>query len=179
MNWRTVERPGHFGKKRDKFYRQYDEKFGKENWRIMWQWNGGTIPHIVACQLYEDGYYADSFKREGLWKELASVARDVYDHQESDVQSGLDYLIQTGNATHLQDIAIRRVILRRGYKFEGDKLVQIRSHAEYWGQNLSPGKVPFHLPELIVVPHLEKWWDYNSIEDFWQSNKVLQARDYI
>lgn len=177
MIWRIVERPGHFGKKRDKVYRQYDERFGKDNWRIMWQWNGETIPYIIACQLYEDGYYADSFRRENLWKELASVAKDVYDHQESDVQSGLDYLIQNGNATHLQDIAIRRVMLRRGYRFEGDKLVQIRSHAEYWGQNLSPGKVPFHLSELIVVPHLEKWWDYNSIEDFWQSNKILQVRE--
>lgn len=177
MTWRTVKRPGHFGKKRDELYIQFDDEFGKENWRIVWQWNGETIPYITACQLYEDGYYAHSFRRERFWKELASVARDVYDHQESDVQSGLDYLIQTGNATHLQDIAIRRVMLRKGCKFEGDKLVQIRSHAEYWGQNLSPGKVPFHLPELITVPHLKKWWDYNSIEDFWQSNKVLQVQD--
>ena len=68
-------------------------------------------------------------------------------------------------------------MLRRGYIFKGDKLVKLRSHAEYWGQNLSPGKVPFHLPESIVVPHLEKWWDYNSIEDFWQSNKVIQINE--
>ncbi|MBI2047218.1 hypothetical protein HYT26_03585 [Candidatus Pacearchaeota archaeon] len=177
MAWRTFERPGYFGKKRDEFYRQYDEKLGKDNWRIMWQWNGDAIPYIVACQLYEDGYYADSFRREDLWKELASIAKDVYDHQESDTQSGLDYSVQNGNATHLQDIAIRRVMLRRGCIFEGDKLVQIRSHTEYWGQKLSPGKVPFHLPKLIAVPHLEKWWDYNSIEDFWQSNKILQVRE--
>jgi len=176
MTWITTERPGYFGKKRDEFYRLSDEKFGKENWRIMWQWNGGTIPFIVACQLYEDGYYADSFRRESLWKELASVAKNVYDHQESDVQSGLDYLIQSGDATHLQDIAIRRVMLRRGYNFEGDALVQIRGRAGYWGQNLSPGKVPFHLPELIISPHLENWWSYNSIEDFWQSNKILQIK---
>ena len=35
MTWRTIKRPGHFGKKRDEFHRQYDEKFGKDNWRIM------------------------------------------------------------------------------------------------------------------------------------------------
>jgi hypothetical protein len=178
MTWRTVERPGYFGKKRDEVYKQFDEKFGKENSRIMWQWNGNTIPFIVACQIYEDGYYADSFRREKVWKELASIAKDVYDHQESDVKSGLDYLVQNGNAMHLQDIAVRRVMLRRGYKFEGYILVQIRDHKEYWGQTLSPGKIPFHLPELIVVPHLGlKWWDYNSIEDFWQSNKILQIKE--
>ncbi len=177
MKWTTIERPGTFGKNRDTLYRQYDERFGKDNWRVIWQWNGEFLPHITACQLYEDGYYADSFRRESLWKELASVARNVYDIQESDVESGLDYLLQSGNATHLQDIAIRRVMLRRGYKFEGDQLVQIRSNKSYWGQVLSPGRVQFHLPDLILVPHLESWWDPNSVEDFWQSNKVLQVRE--
>ena len=143
----------------------------------MWRWNNEAIPFITACQLYEDGYYADSCKREGLWRELVSTAKDVYDHHESNTLSGLDYLIQEGGATHLQDIAIRRVVLRKGWNFEGKTLVQIRSHAEYWGANLSPGRVPFHLPELIVSPHLESWWNHNSIEDFWQSNKILQIRE--
>jgi hypothetical protein len=174
MIWRTIERPGYFGLKRDEFHRQYNERFGKENWRIMWQWNNEVLPFPIASLIYEDGYYADSFKREDLWKELASVAKDVYDHQESDVLSCLDYTVQNGFATHLQDIAIRRVMLRRGLEFKGDKLVQVRGHKEYWGQNLSPGKIPFHLPDLIVVPHLERWWNRNSIEDFYQSNKVLQ-----
>ncbi|MFQ6010159.1 MAG: hypothetical protein ACE5J7_03520, partial [Candidatus Aenigmatarchaeota archaeon] len=61
-------------------------------------------------------------------------------------------------------------------KFQGKKLVQIRSHKSYWGKNLSPGRVPFHRPELIVEPHLEGWWDDNSVECFYQSNKILQIR---
>jgi len=65
---------------------------------------------------------------------------------------------------------------RRGWSFQGDKLVQIRKHSEYWGRNLSPGKVLFHLPQLIAVPHLVGWWDHNSIEDYYQSNKVLQIK---
>jgi hypothetical protein len=176
MDWETIERPGYFGKKKNEIHSQYNSMYGKDKWRIMWQWNSGTIPFIAACQIYEDGYYADSFRREDLWKELSSVAYDVYDHEKSDVESGLDYLVQNGNATHLQDISVRRVFLRRGFRFEGDRLVQIRSHAEYFGEKLSPGKVQFHLPDLIIEPHLKNWWDYNSIEDFWQSNKVLQIR---
>ena len=175
MSWRTVERPGQAGKRRDKLQRHYDEKFGMENWRISWQWEGKEIPYIEACYIYEEGYYADSIRREGLWKELACVARDVYDIEESDIRSGTEYLNQAGNAAHLQDIAIRRVMKRRNIAFHGSKLVQIRSHEGYWGRNLSPGRVPFHMPGKIVVPHLRGWWDYDSVEDFWQSNKILQV----
>lgn len=177
MDWKTIERPGHFGKNRDEFYATFDKKYGKDKWRIAWQWGNQVVPYLTACQIYEDGYYADSLGREKLWKELTRIARDVFDHQESNVKSGLDYLIQEGTATHLQDIAIRRVLLRRGWEFKGDELVQIRSHKDFWGKNLSPGKVPFHLPELIVKPQLASWWNINSVEDFYQSNKVLQTRE--
>ena len=115
--------------------------------------------------------------KEELWRELTSTASEVFDIDIGDLESGLDYLIQNGSATHLQDISIRRVVLRRGWQFEGSELVQIRSHKDYFGKKLSPGKVPFHKPELIVVPHLKKWWDENSIEDWYQSNKILQIRE--
>jgi hypothetical protein len=179
MEWETVKRPGFFGKRKEEIFRQYDEEYGEGDWRIAWQYKG-IVGYETACGRYENAYCADSFRREGLWKELISVAKNVYDHDESDIHSGLSYLVQNGTATHIQDIAIRRVvILRRDWEFKGDKLVQIRSHADYWGRNLSPGKVPFHQPELIVVPHLEGWWDYNSVEDFYQSNKVLQVNKKV
>ena len=175
MDWETVLiQPGHSGNKRDEIAAKFDAEYGKDSWRVAWQWGEGIIHFELACQMYEDGYYADSFKREDLWKELRSKARDVYDHVESDVESGLDYFVQKSESTHLQYISIRRVVLRRGWRFEGDDLIQIRSHSKYWGNNLSPGRVPFHLPDMIVSPHLESWWDYNSIEDFYQSNKVIQ-----
>lgn len=177
MEWKTIDRPGFAGKKRDELRKQYDNTYGKENWRIAWQWGDEAVEKELAWQMYEDGYYKDSYNREYLWKELISKASDVYDHQESDAESGLDYLIQNGKSTHLQDISIRRVLLRRGWKFQGSELIQIRSHASYWGKMLSPGRVPFHEPQMIVVPHLKSWWDENSIEDFYQSNKILQVLD--
>lgn len=179
MEWKVIGRPGFFGDKRDEIFRQYDEKYGAGNWEIAWLWSGRTIPFEIACQIYEDSYYADSFLRGDLWKDLVSVAKDVYDHTQSNVNSGLDYSVQEGTATHLQDIAIRRVVLRRGWDFEGDELVQIRSHKTYWGGKLSPGRVPFHLPHLIEVPHIAGWYDSNSVEDFYQSNKVLRVKDKI
>ena len=179
MDWVTISRSGYFGDKRDELIKKYNDKYREGDWRIAWLWNEKALTKEQAYLIYEDAYYADSFRREDLWMKLASIAKDVYDIEERDIESGLDYLIQKGPATHLQDISIRRVVLRRGWEFEGDKLVKIRNHKFYWGEQLSPGRVPFHLPEKIVEPHIEGWWDSNSIEDFYQSNKVLQIKEAL
>jgi hypothetical protein len=179
MDWENIGRPGFFGKKRDEIYKGLDSEYCDGNWRIMWRWGEQgriIIPYLTACQRYEDAYFIDSFQREGVWKELKSKAKNVFDYDPSDIKSGLDYLVQQGSATHVQDIAIRNVFFRRGWDFEGNELAQIRSHKTYWGQMLSPGKVKFHLPDMIINPHLAGWWDYDSVEDFYQSNKILQVR---
>jgi hypothetical protein len=66
-------------------------------------------------------------------------------------------------------------MVRRGWKFEGTELIQVRSHKQYWGKQFSPGKILFHRPELIVKPSLKSWWNENSIEDWYQSNKIMQV----
>jgi hypothetical protein len=67
-------------------------------------------------------------------------------------------------------------MFRRGLEFKGKQLVQIRHHDNYWGSQLSPGKIPFYEMKMIVGPNLKGWWDPNSVEDMWQSNKVLQVK---
>jgi hypothetical protein len=193
MAWKDLGRPGYFGSKRSKVFGTLDHLFGEGNWRISWKWLGQNTDFKFACHLYEDAYYSDSSKREGLWRKLLEEASEVYDYKKEDISSGFDYEIQRGEATHLQDIAIRRVVARRGWKFKGKKPVQIRSHKSYLGSQLSPGKVPFHLPEHIIQglgtdsELIEKisgknkplviWWDKYSVEDFYQSNKFLQVRE--
>lgn len=179
MEWETIGRPGFFGKKKREIFEGYTQKYGKENWRIMWTWNDIIIPWIDACLIYEDAYFEDSKEREDLWQKLILEAKDVYDFDKSNIESKLKYEIQEGPSTHIQDITIRRVVLlRRGWQFKGNKLIQIRSHKSYWGEQLSPGKVKFHLPELITEPQFEGdyWWDFNSVEDFYQRHKVLQVK---
>jgi hypothetical protein len=176
MDWEIIGRPGFAGDKKSERQKSWNKQYGEGNWRIAWVWNGSIIEREFAFQLYEDAYYADSFEREDLWGELLGKAKDIYDHNVSNINSGLDYSIQEGRATHLQDISVRRVVARRGWKFEGDELIQIRSHSDYWGDKFSPGRISFHLPALIEKPNLESWWDVDSIEDFYQSNKVLLRR---
>jgi len=173
--YETIERPGYAGFRRDKRIRELNKQYGANNWRIAWQWGDLVIPQNITVQLYEDAYY-EFFKSnpEDLGC-LVRTASDVYDISPRDVESNLDYSIQNTNATHLQDIAIRRTVLRLGRKFEGDHLVQIRGK-DSEGAKYNPGFVPFHLPDLIAKPSLTGWWQEDSIEDFYQSNKILQVR---
>lgn len=176
-DWITKNRPGFFGKRRDALFQEYTSRYGEGNWRIMWQWGDEIVPFEEACLIYEQAYYEDSIERENLWRKLTSEASEVYDHHPSNIHSGFDYSKQEEGATHLQDIAIRKVISRRGWTFEGENHIQIRGHGSFWGKSLNPGKVIFHKPDLIIYPHLDGWWNYNSIEDFYQSNKVLQVKE--
>ena len=47
------------------------------------------------------------------------------------------------------------------------------SRALSWSK--SPGRVPFHMPGVLLDPELEGWWQPGSVESFYQSNKVLQV----
>jgi len=174
VKWTTVLRPGYSGFQKEKLKKEWDTKFGK-GWRVIWEIEGKFIERAQVFSICEQSYFADSFKREQLWKKLCKKARNVYDMKPDEVGCGLDYSKQTG-PTHFHDITIRRVLKRRGWKFQGKELVQIRmSDSKTWSE-LDPGKLPFHLQELIKNPHLKGWWDPNSVEDFYQSNKVLQIK---
>ncbi|MBI3334477.1 hypothetical protein HYZ97_03235 [Candidatus Pacearchaeota archaeon] len=177
MGWQYIESPGQFGKQCDARYEGYDARFGKNQWRIVWIWGKNKLEFKRACKHYERSYWNDSFKRPEIWRELITTASEVYDYSHDDIKSGCDYLIQAGPATHIQDIAIRNVVRRHQWNFKGSEPVQVRGLKSRWGELLSPGKVMFHKPNNIVTPHLHGWWELNSVEDFWQSNKIVQARE--
>jgi hypothetical protein len=176
-----------FGKRKDKIYQTLDDQFGHENWTIAHFFNGKVTPKNEAFQIYEQAYYQFLKENPRIRKDLVNKASEVYDNSVSNIESGLNYRIQETNATHLQDIAIRRALTRikleeKGisYKkrlpkipiFKGDYLVKIRSKS-IEGGHLSPGRVPFHKPDLILNPRQRSWWNRDSIEDWYQSNKLL------
>jgi hypothetical protein len=170
---RLIERPGYIGRKKEEKHAQWNKKYGEGNWKFIWRWGEILIGFEQACRIYEDAYYHDSFKREPLWKDLFSKAKDFFDNAESNVNSGLDYKIQEAYSTHIQDIAIRNVAWRRGWKMKGNRLIKVRG-PESKGHELMPGKVRFHLPELIERPNLlPSWAEPNSTEAFYQNNRWL------
>ncbi|MBU4502455.1 MAG: hypothetical protein KKA79_07700 [Nanoarchaeota archaeon] len=181
MGWKTIERPGYFGKKREELAEKWNEEYGKGNWRLAYEWGKLVIPREEALQIYEDGYYEWFKKYPAKLEWLISKACDVYDTAPSNVHSGFDYSKQETPNTHLQDIAIRRSIMRLGRGFDGYKLIEIRGK-DSEGADYSPSIVPFHLRSMIyhgkIMDYGGKghWWDPYTIEDFYQKNKLLQIK---
>lgn len=178
--WATqIERPGYLGKHRDDQFKTWDAQYGKGNWRLIWRVGDTTADLLGACILYEDAYFAFLSARQGIVNQLISEACDVYDDEPSNIYSRFDYSKQETNRTHIQDIAIRRCLIRFGLWFGGPKLIRIRQELgdHPLSMILSPGRVPFHKPELIVLPELApKWANPGSVESFYQSNRYLQIR---
>lgn len=176
--WQTVGRTGYLGAKRDEKRKECDEKYGKENWRVVWKIKNVYVGESGAYALYEDAYFEFFRKHPDILTRLISEASDVYDDSLSNVNCGLDYALQETNRTHLQDIAIRRSLIRLGVWFKGKIPVQIRDKigVSQLSMTLSPGQVPFHIPEIIEKPELQGWWGNSSVESFYQSNKLLQKR---
>jgi len=176
--WRTVERPGYQGKLRDTCFQEWDETFGKGNWRMVWKIRNQYVGRLGAYLLYEDAYFLFLQEHPDVLKQLITEARDVYDDEPSNVNSGLDYMKQETKRTHLQDIAIRRSLVRMGLWFKGTELIRIRQEMgpHPLSMILGPGKIPFHRPDLIEKPELLGWWDPGTVEAFYQSGKVLQVR---
>ncbi len=128
---------------------------------------------------YENSYFEFMKNNKPILDWLINTAKDVYDNDISNINSKTDYSIQETKSTHIQDIAVRRVIQRMNLEFKGQELIQIRGK-DSRGYMLNPGKIPFYKPEFILKPERNGWWDKDSIEDFWQSNKIiLLERHYL
>jgi len=175
--WATVNRPGYLGAKRNTLEAGFDEEYGVGGWRLAWAVGEVMTIRSGMNMLYEDAYFAYLDSNRDVLKRLAEQACEVYDDEISNVGSGLDYTIQETPRTHVQDIAIRRCMVRFGVAFKGSELIRIRHDlgTHELSMVLSPGHVPFHRPELIV-DEIEGWWGGGSVEAFYQSNKFLQVK---
>lgn len=179
MSWQTVERPGYFGRDRGRKYSEFDARLGKGQWRIAWQIGARIGEFDEATMLYEDSYMVYLQQRPDLLRVLVYEASDVYDEASSNTASGLDYASQESLRNHVQDIAIRRCIVRLGLNFMGRSAIQIRDAGAAdpvhpLSLELSPGRVPFVRLDWIVQPELAGWWGNGSVEAFYQSNKLIQ-----
>jgi hypothetical protein len=166
-SWVTLYRPGYSGGAKKQIDTERRELYGNDSWRTAFRWIQQTITYNDALQHYEDAYVAffEANPDELQW--LLATASNVYDNS-----------IQEAATTHLQDIAIRRSVMRLGQQFKGDHWVEIRGYRSE-GYRLNPGQVPFHRPELICRPAPKSWWRPDSVEGFWQANKVFQVKERV
>lgn len=178
MIWKTIRRPGYIGKKRAEMQSLWDQQYGAGNWRIAYVWGNEVISRELAIQLYEDAYYEFFKVNREMLNFILSIASDVYDTAPTNIKAGLSYDQQETPSNHIHDVAIRRVVLRLGEKFRGDRLLHVR-WVKSEGYAINPGAVPFHLPNMIVNPRIIGWWHLGTIEDFYQSNKILQVKKHV
>lgn len=180
--WEWDHRPGYFGRRRDQKIKELDEKFGEDNWELVWRVKAG--PHYLsykfeeACRaFYEESYFNYLSKLPKFVDEICAHG-ECMDNALSNIDSGTDYLKQEAYSTHIQDIAVRNVLQILGRKFEGPmtKILVIRSRDSN-GYKFGPGNVPFYDPDMIELPSLvPDWAKPDSVEDFWQSNKWIRVR---
>ncbi|MFA6096502.1 MAG: hypothetical protein WC788_02635 [Candidatus Paceibacterota bacterium] len=180
--WKPIERPGPFGSKRDDQFSEWDKQYGKGNWKIAYKVGIDFLSFLEACKVYEDAYYKFLHENCGILVMLIEEAWNVYDDEESNVNSDFDYSRQETKRTHIQDIAIRNALKRLGHWFMGKKLIQIRHVAGRHPLSLllSPGAVPFHKPELLEPPipsEKKPWYMEGSVEDWYQRAKYLLVRE--
>ncbi len=184
--WQDIERPGYLGKHREERFKEWTEKYGRDgygelNWRLVWRFGDATLDFLGACRVYEDAYFKYLRENPLIVDQLVAEASDVYDDEPSNVGCGLDYTKQETGRTHVQDISIRSCLVRMGRWFKGKELIRIRQEKgnHPLSMTLSPGRVPFHIPGMIVAPSVvPKWAEPGSVEDFYQSNRYLQARTH-
>lgn len=178
---KILKRPGYLGRRRNDTYAAWDVEYGRDNWQLLWKVNENYLNFLGVCTLYEDAYFEfiAARPRDGIFINELITAKDVYDDSPTNVNSGLDYTIQETNHTHIQDVAIRRCLVRLGLWFKGPELLQIRDSQgkSPLSMILSPGQIMFHRADWIEKPFLEGWWLPGSIECFYQSNKFLVLRE--
>lgn len=179
---------GYTGKNRKTIYGDLDTQFGPENWAIAHFFDEKVLSKQQVYLIYEEAYYQFLKNNPDTREWLVNTASEVYDMHPSNIDSGLDYSIQECEATHLQDISVRRALTRLALEeqdtqydpenlpgisiFKGDHPVQIRGHTSE-GFVLNPGQVPFHKPLILGTYDKSAWWKEDSVEDAYQRSKVL------
>jgi hypothetical protein len=172
----VVDRPGFFGRKRERKVSFYNNLYGEGKWSEMWEVGGRLVGFHRAVELYDEAYYCYLASRPDLLEWVTSFG-ECYDTEPSNIQCGCSHDICC-SPRHIQDVSTRRALERLGVWFKGapDSLLQIRMEDSN-GYILNPGQVPFHRPELLPAPGIggpTPWWaKKDSVEAFWQRCKVI------
>lgn len=188
-NWVVVERPGYLGKQRDAKEAEWNEKYyGHDNWRYAWELaNGEVLDYArIFWEIYVAGYVKYFLENPREATHLTNNFAYAYDKEEIDRNTAFDPYALYGQPNHPNqfhhvalNIALEYFL---GLPFQGRLPIQVREGKpdtpikdQPLGYLWSPGRIPTVRPDLIPRD-IEGWWRRGSIEDVYQSAKVVQAK---
>lgn len=188
QGWLTVGRPSYLGKNKDEQVENWNNTFGEGKWRLAWQLTGGEVLgfHDIF-QLYVDSYA--QYFRLHLNEAFLLTENFAYTYDKdliSKAESFNPYTLyfQPGRPNQFHHVALNQALEFRLYlEFKGDTPLQVRegkpgTDPNTWpeGWRWSPGRIPASNPELIPQHENSSWWQPGSIEDLYQSAKILQIK---
>ena len=188
--WIVAERPGYLGSKKDAKHKEWDEKYGVGNWQISWQLaDGRSLDYEHIFHLYLLSYLQYFIDHEDEAKFITDNYSYAFDESPIAYQDALEPLFlmnKKGISNQFHHVALNLVLVKiKGQVFKGKKRLQVRMGKEdvpeeNWpnGWKWHPGRIPATNPHLIPkgVDHKRKWWNDGSIEDLYQSSKVLEVK---
>lgn len=188
QSWKTVSRPGYLGKNKEIQYAAWDKEFGQGNWQIAWQLSSGEILGFDQIfQLYVDGYvlYFENHLEEAMF--LTDNYSYGYDKDLVSKEEAFNpYALVNvpGRPNQFHNVALNIALeFYLHMEFKGAEPIQIRegkpnTDPSTWpaGWQWGPGRIPSVHPELIPESSLTSWWQRGSIEDLYQSAKILQIK---
>lgn len=188
--WVVVEKPGYLGSKKEQKFAEWDSKYSEGNWRLVWQTaDGKRLFFEDIFDIYVQGYVEYFKEHPGEADYLTQNYSFAYDETLISKDQALDSSALwekpgVSNQFHhaALNFALQEVL---GIPFKGERPIQIRggkpgTPVETWpaGWKWHPGRIPCPNPDLIPknLTQERKWWEEGTIEDLYQSAKVLEIK---
>lgn len=137
--------------------------------------DGCVVSKNIMLVLFEETYRRFFQQQPTVLRWVSDNFSDVVDGSIEDTASGQDYDAQNNCGNHFQDIAIRRILYSQGMAFQGEDLLKARN-ADRIGGFLSPGQMPFFMPEKTPILAVYGWWKKGSLEEFYQRSKIAVVK---
>mgnify|MGYP001571612736 CR=1 len=187
-NWVTVGHPGYLGKNKDERFATWDKEYGVDKWQIAWQLaNGEVLNFDQIFQHYVGGYtlYFENHLDEALFlTDNFSYGYDKDPITKEEAFNPRALVNVPGRPNQFHHVALNFALeFYLGLEFKGKEPIQIRegksnTDPATWpaGWAWGPGRIPATHPELIPAIGQPLWWQPGSIEDLYQSAKILQIK---
>lgn len=192
--WDVKEHPGYLGKKRTDAMKEWDRKYGTDNWRLIhWQTaDGRMLTYDQVFQVYVEGYEKYFREHQNEAEYLVQNYAYGYDLDPITPEQAFDphaLYDKPGIRNQFHNVAFNIAIESvTGRQFQGVEPIQVREgkpgtpdEEQPAGFRWSPGRIPCTNPQIIppVTLSSEQWWQSGTIEDFYQRAKVLEVKRRI